>query len=87
MKIAILKCRDCGEVLNETEPFPDKEEGRVAVSSGLAAGPCPKGCRSTFSDLNMNTTLEVRSVDDESGKRLFRQASNIEPSVATQTPR
>lgn len=59
MKIATLKCRDCGEVLNQSHPFEDKDEGKVRLSSGLAAGPCPKGCRSTEKDLNLNTTLEI----------------------------
>ncbi len=55
---AILKCRDCGHVLNTAEHVPEKEKARVAVSSPLAAGSCPKGCRATFSDLNINTDLE-----------------------------
>ena len=55
---AILTCRDCDTILNTAERVPESEKGRVAVSSGFAAGPCPKGCRSSFSDLNLNTKLE-----------------------------
>lgn len=62
MKIAILRCKDCRTELNRTVPFPDDEEGRVRVSSALAGGKCPKGCRSTFSDLNLNTELEIVQV-------------------------
>lgn len=58
-KIAILKCKDCGKELNRSVPFEAKDEAKIRFSSGLAAGPCPNGCRSTFSDLNINTKLEI----------------------------
>ena len=60
MRVAVVKCRDCGTVLNETKPFDKKDEGWIRLSSGLVAGPCPKGCRSTFRDMNLNTVLEFR---------------------------
>jgi hypothetical protein len=44
-------------VLNTAENVPEEAKGRVIVSSALAAGPCPKGCRSTFKDANINTDL------------------------------
>ncbi|KKN34004.1 hypothetical protein LCGC14_0798170 [marine sediment metagenome] len=55
---AILKCSDCGQTLNTAEHVPKDQKGRVAMSSGFAAGSCPRGCRATFSDLNLNTDLE-----------------------------
>lgn len=59
MKVAVLRCRDCGHELNRTDPFPDHEESKVRVTSGLAGGACPRGCRSTFRDMNLNTRLEL----------------------------
>jgi len=55
---AILKCRDCGHELNRAENVPTDQKGFVSVTSALAAPRCPKGCRSTLSDLNLNTTIE-----------------------------
>jgi len=55
---AILSCKDCGKELNRALDVPDSDRGRVSVSSALAAGRCPNGCRSTLSDLNINTKLE-----------------------------
>ena len=55
---AILRCKDCGIELNRAEHVPEEEKSRVVISSALVAGPCPNGCRSTFSDCNINTTLE-----------------------------
>lgn len=55
---AVLTCADCGQVLNTAEHVPESEKSQVTLFSGLAAGPCPKGCRSTFSDVNLNTRLE-----------------------------
>lgn len=54
---AELRCRDCGQILNTAEHVPEREKGRVAISSGFAAGGCPNGCRATFTDLNINTEL------------------------------
>ena len=59
MKIAIIKCRDCGTELNRTIPFEDGHEGRIRVTSGLAAGKCPNGCRETLMGLNLNTELVI----------------------------
>jgi len=55
---ATLKCADCGIVLNTALNVPESEKGRVSASSGLVATPCPNGCRSTETDLNLNTKLE-----------------------------
>lgn len=65
LKIAKVFCRDCGEVLNETVPFPGEEVGKVLISSVNAAGPCPRGCRSTFTDLNLNTKCEVEDYKED----------------------
>jgi len=54
---ATLHCADCGEVLNTAEHVPESEKSRVSMASPLVAGRCPKGCRSTLSDLNMNTRI------------------------------
>lgn len=62
---AVLTCADCGSELNRAEHVPEHARSRVAISSALVAGWCPKGCRSTFSDCNINTNLrwelEVRN--------------------------
>ncbi len=55
---AILKCADCGHVLNTAEHVPEDEKARVGLTAGFNAGSCPNGCRATFSDLNINTNLE-----------------------------
>jgi len=52
-----LRCRDCGEVLNIAENVPENKKAQVGMSAPLVAGRCPNGCRSTCSDMNMNTTL------------------------------
>ncbi len=59
--VAKLKCRDCGTVLNTSVPFERKDEAKVRLLSGLAAGRCPKGCRSTLPDLNLNTEIEIEA--------------------------
>ena len=55
---AVLLCAECGHLLNTAEHVPEGEKARVALFSGLAGGSCPNGCRSTFSDMNLNTRLE-----------------------------
>lgn len=62
---ATLTCADCGRVLNTAEHVPESAKSKVALSSGLAAGECPNGCRSTFSDLNLNTKLEWQAEQQE----------------------
>ena len=54
----ILKCKDCGAELNRAEHVPEGEKTRIAIAAPLVAGSCPNGCRSTFSDCNLNTTIE-----------------------------
>lgn len=67
MKVAILKCRDCGAELNRTAPFPDEERAKISIFSVFAAGPCPNGCRATFRDLNLNTKLVVEEESANEG--------------------
>ena len=55
---AILKCRDCGTELNRAEHVPEEKKAQVDISAALMAGKCPKGCRATFSDCNINTTID-----------------------------
>lgn len=63
-----LHCGDCDNQLNETVEMTGKELGSswtgMVMGSGFAAGKCSNGCRSTFSDLNINTKLNVHCVTD-----------------------
>ena len=56
--ILILKCRDCHQELNRTPEITEEEAKKARLLSGLAAHKCPNGCRSTFTDLNLNTEIE-----------------------------
>jgi len=58
VKVLVLKCRDCGRELNRTEPLTEEQASHARITSAFAAGACPNGCRSTFSDLNINTEIE-----------------------------
>lgn len=62
-QVAVL-CRDCGAELNSTVEMTAKqiydEWTRLVMSSGLVTGACKAGCRSTYSDLNINTNLVVQ---------------------------
>jgi hypothetical protein len=61
-------CADCGEILNTSNVFENLEALReawtmLALSSGLVTRSCPKGCRATFSDCNINTRFVLRDAD------------------------
>jgi hypothetical protein len=58
VKILVLKCRDCGRELNRTAALTAEEASKARIYSVFAAAACPNGCRSTFSDLNINTEIE-----------------------------
>lgn len=62
----VLRCGDCGKQLNETTEMTAQELWQrwtqLVLSSGFNAGKCPEGCRSTFSDLNINTGMVVLDV-------------------------
>ena len=64
-KIFILRCNDCGAELNRTEPLDEQAQSTARINSAFAAGACPNGCRSTFSDLNINTRIEEIEVAEE----------------------
>lgn len=72
----VLRCRDCGKQLNETTEMTAKEVWQrwtqLVLTSGFNAGKCPEGCRSTFSDLNINTGMVI--VDAATGKEFQLQA-------------
>lgn len=61
-----LLCHDCGKKLNSTTPMTAdeirKEWTMLVITSGFNAGKCPGGCRSTFSDLNINTNMPIFDV-------------------------
>lgn len=61
-----LLCRDCGKKLNSTIPMSAEEMyadwTRLVFTAGFNAGKCPNGCRSTFSDLNINTSMPIYDV-------------------------
>jgi hypothetical protein len=66
-----LFCRECSTELNSSIPMHGDEIRRnwtsISMGSAFCAGRCPKGCRPTFSDLNINTRLAI-----------FEQGSNRE---------
>lgn len=70
--VARLTCADCGAQLNETVSMSGDELYRewtlIAISASFASGKCPKGCRATFSDLNINTKLTI--YDAETGHKV-----------------
>lgn len=56
-------CKDCGEELNRsvvlTGKSIKKNWTKIVLGSGLNTKKCPNGCRSTFSDININTKLKI----------------------------
>ena len=58
-----LCCSDCGEVLNQTIEMSAKEIydewSSLVIGSAFASGKCKNGCRSTFSDCNINTDMKI----------------------------
>lgn len=42
-----------------------KEHTQLVMDSEFTAGMCPRGCVSTFSDLNINTVLVYYCVTDD----------------------
>ena len=63
---AHICCHDCGAILNSSidmdrETLNDKWS-LLVISSGLVTGKCPKGCRATFSDCNINTDMKIFDV-------------------------
>jgi hypothetical protein len=62
-------CRDCGKTLNSTVPMTDKEIRadwtRLVLSSGFVTPRCSGGCRATFSDLNINTSMPIYDLETQ----------------------
>ena len=62
-----LRCKDCGHELNSTSEMTGTQINAnwatLAIGSALVSGRCPKGCRSTFSDCNINTEMVITPVE------------------------
>lgn len=59
-----IHCADCGAELNRTPPLTDEQAAEARVFSAFAAGRCPNGCRSTFTDLNINTRIQSHAIEE-----------------------
>jgi len=63
-----LCCGNCGNILNETSKMSKneilKQWTSLVIGSAFASGKCKNGCRSTFSDCNINTELKIFDVVD-----------------------
>lgn len=61
--VVSLQCADCHAELNRTKEQPGREIWEhwtmIVLGSGFVAGKCKEGCRSTYSDLNINTDLVI----------------------------
>ena len=61
-----LRCADCGDELNRSHKMTGEELHRawitMAINSGFNAGQCKNGCRSTWSDLNINTSMVIEKL-------------------------
>ena len=59
----LLLCADCKAEMNRTRGMTGAEIKqhwlKLVMGSGFNAGKCKHGCRSTFSDLNINTDLVI----------------------------
>lgn len=53
--IIVVECADCKAELNRSRPLTKKDYTLAVLSGPLVTKPCPNGCRSTFSDCNLNT--------------------------------
>ncbi len=60
-------CGDCGEPLAETHTMTGNELKKswvmIVMGGPLVIGSCPKGCKPTFSDCNINNDLKVYPAD------------------------
>lgn len=78
-----LCCGECGNILNETKKMSKEEIHNewtsLVISSAFASGKCENGCRATFSDCNINTTLKIYDTIDDcylDKKVFFGRSSN-----------
>jgi hypothetical protein len=53
--VIVVECGNCGAELNRSVPLTAKEYTMAVLMGPLNTRSCPNGCRSTFSDLNLNT--------------------------------
>lgn len=60
--VLVVECADCGKELNRSVPITKSEYTHAVLSGPLCTGPCPSGCRSTFSDMNINTRQRMEVV-------------------------
>src|SRR5579863_4443701 len=61
--VLVLNCADCGKELNRTKEIKARDYTLAVLSGPLNTMPCPNGCRSTASDMNMNTKMEIILID------------------------
>ena len=61
--IIIVECADCGTELNRSVPLTARQYTMAVLTGPLNTRSCPKGCRPTFSDLNMNTKQRFERAD------------------------
>lgn len=69
-------CQECGRHLNQSKPMEaSKMVSRwnlIIIGAPLQTKPCAQGCRSTESDMNANTKLEIR--EESTGKAVTFEA-------------
>lgn len=53
--IIVSCCADCGAELNRSNPLSGMDYTFAVMAEPLSTRRCPNGCRSTFSDCNINT--------------------------------
>jgi len=53
--IIVVKCADCGAELNRSRPLTKDNYTQAVILGPIMTPACPNGCRSTFSDCNLNT--------------------------------
>lgn len=61
--VLVLNCADCGAELNRSRVITAREYTQAVLTGPLCTKPCPRGCRSTFSDMNMNTRQRFERPD------------------------
>lgn len=84
-----LVCADCGHELNRTVIFENLQALKDAwtglcFSGPLNSGKCPKGCRSTFSDLNINVRQIVFDPDTNEAHDLKHKRIDELPTTRTE---
>lgn len=66
----LVKCADCGAIMNETVPIKGEELkskwSQLVITAPFNIRQCKNGCRSTFSDLNLNHDLVIVEATNDS---------------------